>query len=78
MDRATIESMIMKMVTEDFGHEGCTSDMDVMDEIGCASIEIMEMFAWTEKTFNVKISPRDMRMMSTLDDLIDLVEKRIG
>ena len=41
MKRMEIEEKIMKIILGMPGHEDCTADMDLMDEIGFSSIEVM-------------------------------------
>lgn len=77
MERARIEEMVMEMITKAPERAGCTVDMDLMDEIGFSSIEVMELIAWAEETFGIKISSRDLRLVATPEDLVDMIEKKL-
>ena len=77
MNRAEIEQSVMDMISQELGYDDCESNMDFMDDIGCASVDLMELYAWAEKKYGFKITPADMRSLMTPDDLIDLIEKEI-
>lgn len=78
MNRKEIEEKIMKMITEMPEREECTPDMDLMDEIGFSSIEIMELITCAEEIFDVRISSRDLRMVSTPEELAELIEEKMS
>ena len=77
MKRMEIEDKIMKIILGMPGHEDCTADMDLMDEIGFSSIEVMELVSYVEEVFGVRITSRDLRRIATPEDLAELIEGKI-
>ena len=77
MKRMEIEEKIMKIILGMSGHEVCTADMDLMDEIGFSSIEVMELVSYVEEVFGVRITSRDLRRIATPEDLAELIEGKI-
>ena len=49
-----------------------------MDEIVFSSIEIMELITCAEEIFDVRISSRDLRMVSTPEELAELIEEKMS
>ncbi len=76
MDRKQIEEVIMKEVKEISETDECDLDMDLMDDFGFSSIEMMELVSYAEREFNVKIASRELRLVATPADLIALVEEK--
>lgn len=52
-------------------------DMELIDEIGLSSIDVMELVAECEAEFGIKINSRDLRAVYTPGDLVDLVEAKL-
>lgn len=77
MKRKEIEEKVMKVILAMPGHEDCTSDMDLMDEIGFSSIEVMELVSYMEELFKVRITSRDLRRIGTPEDLAEMIEGKI-
>ena len=77
MERQKIEETLMKMINKAPERTDCTADMDLVDEIGFSSIEVMELIACAEETFGVKLNSRDFRTVATPEDLADVIEKKM-
>lgn len=76
MDRRQIEEKIMEEIKEISEGEEYSLDMDLMDEIGFSSIEMMELISYAEKEFEVKIASRELRLVATPADLTRLIEEK--
>ena len=76
MDRRQIEEKIMEEIKGISEGEEYSLDMDLMDEIGFSSIEMMELFSYAEKEFDVKIASRELRLVATPADLTRLIEEK--
>lgn len=73
MKREEILENVQNMVGRLSDREECPPDLDLMDEAGLSSIEIMELLCSLEDTYGVKIAPRDLRLVATVEDLAGLV-----
>lgn len=51
--------------------------MDLMDEIGFSSIEVMELVSYVEEDFGVRITSRDLRKVATPEDLAELIAGKL-
>ena len=76
MDRRQIEEKIMEEIKGISEGEEYSLDMDLMDEIGFSSIEMMELISYVEKEFDVKIASRELRLVATPADLTRLIEEK--
>ncbi|MCB7319419.1 acyl carrier protein [Lacrimispora sp. 210928-DFI.3.58] len=76
MDRRQIEEKIMEEIKGISEGEEYSLDMDLMDEIGFSSIEMMELISYAEKEFDVKIASRELRLVATPADLTRLIEEK--
>lgn len=77
MDRKEIEGKIVKWAAEVSGEE-CALEMDIMDEVGLSSVELMELLASIEQAWGVRVTARDLRLVATVGDLAELVCKKKG
>ena len=76
MKREEMEKEIMGWIREVADGDGISMDMDLMDDIGLSSIDVMDLVAKCEAAFRVKITSRDLRRVYTPADLADLIESR--
>ena len=76
MKREEMEKEIMGWIREVADGEGLSMEMDLMDDIGLSSIDVMDLVAKCEAAFHVKITSRDLRHIYTPGDLADLIESR--
>ena len=77
MNRTDIEARIMQQIRQMPDREECTGDMDLMDEIGFSSIEVMELVSYVEEDFGVRITSRDLRKVATPEDLAELIAGKL-
>lgn len=77
MNRQEIDSVLeglIRAVSETNEYKG---DMDLSDELGLSSIDIMSLLTACEKKFSVKIPAKQLRMIATADDLADYIESKL-
>lgn len=77
MEKTEIKEKIMKQIRQMPDREECTADMDLMDEIGFSSIEVMELVSYMEEDFGVRITSRDLRKVATPEDLAELIADKL-
>lgn len=78
MNREEIEKKVKETVVGLAGLESCGLDMDLMDDIGLSSIEVMDLISGLEETYGIKIPSRSLRFVATVGDLVDLIQEKTG
>ena len=73
MKREELLEKVQSMVCQISGREECPPELDLMEEAGLSSIEVMELFSALEDVYKVKIPARELRFVATVEDLADLV-----
>ena len=73
-----IEKTILEIFKNISGKDDITADMDITEEIGLESIEILQCIGLIEKEYNVKISSRELRNVFTIEEMAKLVEEKLG
>lgn len=73
-----IEKTILEIFKSISGNDNITSDMDITDEIGLPSVEMLQCIGLVENEYNVKISSRELRNVFTIKDMADLVEEKLN
>ncbi len=79
MKRENLEEKITAFILDvaDIGEEELDMDMELIDEIGLSSIDVMDLVSRCEAEFRIKITSRDLRVVYTPGDLADLVEEKL-
>lgn len=79
MKRENLEEKITFFIERmaDMAESELDMDMELIDEIGLSSIDVMELVAECEAEFGIKINSRDLRAVYTPGDLVDLVEAKL-
>ena len=55
-----------------------TLSADVTGDLGADSLDIVQMAAEFEKTFEIEISDEDIMSVKTVADILEYLERRIG
>lgn len=76
MEKQELEKIVVELVRETADVDTVSLSMDLMDDVGLSSIDVMDLIAKCETAFSVKISARDLRRIYTVQDLADLIEGR--
>ena len=76
MEKQELEKRVVELVRETASMDNASLHMDLMDDVGLSSIDVMDLIAKCETIFSVKISARDLRKIYTVQDLADLIEIR--
>ena len=77
MNRQEIDSVLEGLIREVSETDEYKGDMDLSDELGLSSIDIMSLLTACEKKFSVKIPAKQLRMIATADDLADYIESKL-
>lgn len=78
----TVEEAILaeiKRILEETGGEEVevTRDSNFIEELGFSSLDVMEVFAFLEDAFDLKIKDRELQSVMTVGQLIQLVEEKM-
>ena len=77
MTRENIDLILAELIKGVSEAEEYSSDMDLSDDLGLSSIDIMSILTACEKKFSVKIPAKQLRMISTADDLAEYIESKM-
>ena len=57
--------------------EEITLESDLVNDLELDSFGILDMVMAFEKEYNISIPDRDLRLFSTVSDIVDYLEKRV-
>lgn len=77
MNRQEINSVLEELIKMISETDGYSADMDLSDDLGLSSIDIMSLLTACERKFAVKIPAKQLRLISTADDLADYIESKL-
>lgn len=77
MNRQEINSVLEELIKTISETDGYSADMDLSDDLGLSSIDIMSLLTACERKFAVKIPAKQLRLISTADDLADYIESKL-
>lgn len=77
MNRQEINSVLEELIKMISETDGYSTDMDLSDDLGLSSIDIMSLLTACERKFAVKIPAKQLRLISTADDLADYIESKL-
>ena len=77
MQKQEILTYLEELIKKISGPDEYASDMDLSDDLGLSSIDIMSVLVACEKKFSVKISAKDLRSVATPEDFAELIESKL-
>lgn len=77
MNRQEINSVLEELIKTISETDEYSADMDLSDDLGLSSIDIMSLLTACERKFAVKIPAKQLRLISTADDLADYIESKL-
>lgn len=77
MQKQEILTYLEELIKKISGTDEYASDMDLSDDLGLSSIDIMSVLVACEKKFSVKISAKDLRSVTTPEDFAELIESKL-
>lgn len=77
MNRQEINSVLEELIKTISETDGYSTDMDLSDDLGLSSIDIMSLLTACERKFAVKIPAKQLRLISTANDLADYIESKL-
>ena len=79
MDRAEIKAKLTKITVEHLGVEEAkvTEDANFIDDLGCDSLDVIELCMAFEESFGVEIPDADMDDVVTVSDAINVIQTKV-
>lgn len=74
MNRQQIDKALEELIKAVSETADYSSSMDLSDDLGLSSIDVMNLFTACKSRFSVKIPAKQLRTISTPDDLADYIE----
>lgn len=76
----TSEDRVRRIVIEHLGVESekITSDASFMDDLGCDSLDTIELVMAFEEEFNVEIADAEMEECETFGKAVSMIESKLG
>lgn len=75
----TIEAQVLKIVSEACGNdckEPISIDSLLSEDLGCSSLDILEIIIRCEDCFNINIHSKEQDKISRVSDLVDIVKRK--
>lgn len=74
--KAQIKDVLVKLLK--VRPEELKDDMSLQDGIGVDSTEMVEAVIVLEKTFNTKLSPKEITKFSTINDIEKIIQSKLS
>lgn len=73
-----MEEKIRKIIEDTSGIDlkNYPNSFKFMDDLGCDSLDVIDIIMRTEREFNISIPDSDVTKIVTIQDLIDYITKR--
>jgi acyl carrier protein len=80
MERAEIEERAKRVLLSvlDVQEADLRPDMNLVEETGADSLDVMEVFLGLEEEFDIEFPPEAVEEVRTLDQAVDLLSERIN
>lgn len=73
-----LEQEILELVAVQLGARQVTSGDRLVEELGAESADLLNLVATLEDRFGIEIEEEEIPRLSTVADVHDLVERRLG
>ena len=77
IDKTKIEAYVRKvfqpLLGTDFTQDDLRGDLDLKDQLGISSIDIVDVIAQIEDYYDILIEDEEVETILTLDDIINLI-----
>ena len=77
MNQKIIENTVLNHLKRVMERDDITLEIDLLGEDGISSIEAMDLLSGLESEFHIRISPRNLRRVSTAMDLVELITEMV-
>ncbi len=81
IDTAKIETYVRKvfqpLLGETFTQDDLHGDIDLQDQLGISSIDIVDVVAQIEDYYDILIEDEEVEAIRTLDDIVNLISIKL-
>ena len=79
-NREEILSKVKNIISEKLGVDETqvTEEAKLIDDLGADSLDLVDLVMDFESEFGVKVDDADLEKISTVKDVVDYIEKKLG
>ncbi|MCD6551848.1 acyl carrier protein [Thermotoga sp.] len=79
-NREEILSKVKNIISEKLGVDEAqvTEEAKLIDDLGADSLDLVDLVMDFESEFGVKVDDADLEKISTVKDVVDYIEKKLG
>ncbi|PLV59363.1 acyl carrier protein [Thermotoga sp. KOL6] len=79
-NREEIFSKVKNIISEKLGVDEAqvTEEAKLIDDLGADSLDLVDLVMDFESEFGVKVDDADLEKISTVGDVVDYIEKKLG
>ena len=74
----SVKEKIIDIIKNATDIENIEMDSNLMDDLELSSLEIFTMFSDIEDEFGIKIPTDEIETISTIEDIVRIVEEKVG
>lgn len=78
MDNEKILSRVIELFSAMTEAEEITADSDLFDDLEVSSMDVLFLISSLEEEFSVKVPEKELRRVSTVGDVADILERLLG
>jgi acyl carrier protein len=80
MDREGIRSTVIELLEADLGekYDKLEDGQKLREELGLDSVDVVSVVSQIERRFRIRLSQQDLEKLSTVGDVLDLLEAKIN
>lgn len=78
MDNEKILSRVIELFSTMTEAEEITADSDLFDDLEVSSMDVLFLISSLEEEFSVKVPEKELRRVSTVGDVADILERLLG
>jgi acyl carrier protein len=78
-DRATIRQTLIELLEADTGekHHNLADDANLREGLGLDSVDVVSIVSQIERRFHIRLSQQELEKLSTVADVLDLLESKL-
>jgi len=80
MERGELRQTLLDILTQEswVSSEGLTDDVNLRTDLKLDSVDLLSMALQAERTLGISIDSKDFESVTTLGDLLDLMQAKLG
>jgi len=80
IDRETVRKTVIELLETDLGQtfENLEDGQKLREELGLDSVDVVSVVSQIERRFRIRLSSEELETLSTVGDVLNLLEKKIN